>query len=91
VLLAATTGGDSPALAAHIRRKLEQTFGPEYGVLAERLGRLRREVGPSLSPSARTKLWRSLVTDDVLDLVRNNELTALERYIETLIAELNQS
>lgn len=91
VLLAATTGGDSPALAAHIRRKLEQTFGPEYGVLAERLGRLRREVGQSLSQSARSRLWRALATDEALELVRSNDPDVLERHIETLIAEVKQS
>ncbi len=90
VLLAATTGGESPALAAHIRRKLEQTFGPEYGILAERLGRLRAEVGQSLVPAARAQLWRALATDDVLEMVRNNDLAGLERLIETLIAELKQ-
>ncbi len=90
VLLAASTGGESPALAALIRRKLEQSFGPEYGILAERLGRLRREVGQALPPAVRTRLWRSLATDDVLELVRAQDAAALDRHIETVIAELSQ-
>ncbi|HEY0603345.1 MAG TPA: bifunctional precorrin-2 dehydrogenase/sirohydrochlorin ferrochelatase [Herpetosiphonaceae bacterium] len=88
VLLAVATGGDSPALAAHIRRKLEATFGPEYGVLAHRLGTLRREIGHTLSPAARTQLWRTLASDEVLDWLRGGDEARLDRYIETLVAEL---
>lgn len=88
VLLAVATGGDSPALAAHIRRKLEATFGPEYGVLARRLGALRREIGPKLSPAARTQLWRRLASDEVLEWLRSGDAARLEHYIDTLVAEL---
>lgn len=88
VLLAVATGGDSPALSAHIRRKLAATFGPEYGVLAQRLGALRREIGPRLSSAARTQLWRTLVSDEVLEWLRSGDEARLEHYIETLVAEL---
>ncbi len=90
VLLAASTGGDSPALAAHIRRRLEQTFGPEYGVLAERLGRLRHEVGQTLPAATRRRLWRALATDNVLELVRTQGAAGLDRHIEAVVAEVNQ-
>jgi siroheme synthase-like protein len=90
VLLAVATGGDSPALAAHIRRKLETTFGPEYGTLAQRLGALRRELGHTLSPTARTHLWRTLVSDDVLDWLRSGDEARFEAYIAALVAELSE-
>ena len=91
VLLAVATGGDSPALAAYIRRKLERTFGPEYGVLARRLGALRRELGPSLPPAARAQLWRTLVSDDVLEWVRSGDQDRLEQYIAVLVSELSET
>lgn len=87
VLLAVSTGGDSPALAALIRRKLETTFGPEYGVLAARLGALRREIGQSLAPAARTQLWRALATDEVLTLIQTGDLAQLEMRIAALLDE----
>lgn len=90
VLLAVATGGDSPALSAYIRRKLEATFGPEYGILAQRLGRLRRELGHTLPPAARTQLWQALVSDEVLEWLRHGDQDRLERYIETLVAELSE-
>jgi siroheme synthase-like protein len=91
VLLAVATGGDSPALAAYIRRKLEATFGPEYGVLAHRLGALRRELGTNLPAPARTRLWRTLVSDEVLEWVRTGDQARLEHYITALVAELSEA
>jgi len=87
VVLAVSTGGDSPALAAHIRRKLELTFGPEYGVLAERLGRLRREIAHTVPPAARTELWRALATDEVLGWIADGQAEKVEAYIEALLLE----
>lgn len=48
LLLTVSTGGKSPGLAARLRRRLEQSFGPEWGARldqlgAERLGWRRRE------------------------------------------------
>jgi siroheme synthase-like protein len=91
VLLAVGTGGDSPALAAAIRRRLEKTFGPEYGVLAHRLGALRRELGSSLPATARAQLWRALVSDEVLEWVRSDDQDRLEQYIAALVAELSET
>lgn len=44
LLLAATTGGASPALAARIGRELAARYGPEYGPLTARLGLLRERL-----------------------------------------------
>jgi precorrin-2 dehydrogenase/sirohydrochlorin ferrochelatase len=44
LLLAVTTGGCSPALAARIRTELEATYGPEYAPYVELLGEVRRHV-----------------------------------------------
>jgi precorrin-2 dehydrogenase/sirohydrochlorin ferrochelatase len=40
--LAVSTGGSSPALAAHLRRRLEAEFGPAWAELIDALGDLRR-------------------------------------------------
>jgi precorrin-2 dehydrogenase/sirohydrochlorin ferrochelatase len=91
VLLAVSTGGDSPALSAHIRCKLEATFGPEYGVLAKRLGELRRDVVNTLPRAARTQLWRALTTDEVLGWLRDGDHARFEAYVQTLVEEQAQS
>lgn len=42
--IAISTGGKSPALAQHVRRKLEQEFGPEYESWVGWLGRMREGI-----------------------------------------------
>lgn len=86
VQIAVGTGGDSPALAALLRRTLESLIGPEYGALAERLGALRREIDHALPPEARARLWRRLASDEALDLIRAGDQAGLEALIATALA-----
>jgi precorrin-2 dehydrogenase/sirohydrochlorin ferrochelatase len=44
LLIAISTNGRSPALAARLRRELERQFGPEWSAWVEHLGKLRRDV-----------------------------------------------
>jgi precorrin-2 dehydrogenase / sirohydrochlorin ferrochelatase len=85
VQITVSTGGDSPALAALIRRRLESLIGPEYGVLAERLGSLRREIGHVLPPESRARLWRRLASDEALDRIRAGDQHGLEALIAAAI------
>lgn len=90
VLLSVSTGGESPALAAFIRRKLEATFGPEYGVLAERFGELRRELGGSLPPQTRAKLWRTLVSDQALAITRDGDHAQFDDFVQDVLRTVTQ-
>jgi len=42
--IAVSTGGQSPALAREIRKRLEPQFGPEYARLVDAVGRSRRRA-----------------------------------------------
>lgn len=42
--IAISTNGQSPALAARLRRELEEQFGPEWSDWVEHVGKLRREI-----------------------------------------------
>ena len=44
VVIAASTGGASPALARHLRERLEAFLGEEYGPLAELIQEVRQEL-----------------------------------------------
>ena len=69
--VAVSTSGSSPALAARIRKQLEQTFGPEYADFLALLADLRGPVAdrePGFE--ARKELWQALLDSEVLDLLR---------------------
>lgn len=51
--IAVSTGGRSPALAQHVRKALEQEFGPEYESWTGWLGRMREGVIHALPRSHR--------------------------------------
>lgn len=88
LLIAVSTSGVSPALAAAIRQELEKTFGPEYGLFLERLtvlrGRLLREIADE---EVRRKIFRAVVDSDVLYLIRAGELHEADRRIAEIAKE----
>lgn len=86
--IAISTSGCSPALAARIRRQLEQTFGPEYADLLELLGDLRQTVAarhPGLE--ARKALWGQLLDSDILELLRQGQPDQARRLATRLIGK----
>lgn len=91
VVLAASTGGVSPALSALIRRKLEATFGSEYAALSSWLDTVRHTVGATLVPEDRTRLYRALASDEVLHWLRNGEHDRLATYTDQLLTTLRRT
>lgn len=67
------TGGRSPAMAAHLKRWLEDSLGPEYGELLEIVGDVRDELR-ARGVSTEDYDWRPAFTSDMLDLVRSGRL-----------------
>jgi uroporphyrin-III C-methyltransferase/precorrin-2 dehydrogenase/sirohydrochlorin ferrochelatase len=62
VVVAISTGGQSPSLAKALRRQIESILPPSLGKTALRLGEARRRILRAVPPSpARTRLLRSLV------------------------------
>ncbi len=87
VLLAVSTGGESPALSAFIRRRLEVTFGPEYGMLAQRLGELRQQVLETLPAAERPRFWRALVNDEVLGWLRDGDEARFDTLVQVHVED----
>jgi precorrin-2 dehydrogenase len=84
--IAVATGGASPALAAHLRRKLESAVGPEYATLAQWLAELRPLVREKIASEAiRAELWRAIIASTILDdLQQGRESDARETMQEIL-------
>lgn len=53
--IAISTGGNSPALSQHVRRQLEEDFGPEYESWTAWLGRMREMMRQVLPRTERRK------------------------------------
>jgi len=53
--IAISTGGNSPALSQHVRKKLEEDFGPEYESWTAWLGRMRDLMRKTLPRTERRK------------------------------------
>jgi precorrin-2 dehydrogenase/sirohydrochlorin ferrochelatase len=88
LIIAISTQGKSPALAARLREKLEAMFGSEYAELIELLGSAREEVAARLpDPDRRKKLWYRLIDSDLLDLLRGGKRSLAEKRLAEIIRE----
>lgn len=66
-VVAVSTGGTAPALAARLRRELEGQFGREYETLTAWCGSIRSEMREVFSdPAERKERWYTLVDSPVL-------------------------
>ena len=90
ITIAVATGGESPALSAHLRRKIEAEIGVEYATLARWLGELRPFVKAKVPPANRPALWRAILHSPVVDHLRADDETGARAIIDTLIAAANQ-
>ena len=84
LILAASTGGASPAMAKHIRDELEQSFGPEYDLALRVLARVRTRLQASEPPERRRELLTALAGSELLDACRSGGTAG----IDTLLARI---
>jgi precorrin-2 dehydrogenase/sirohydrochlorin ferrochelatase len=82
LILAASTSGTSPALAKRIRHDLQATFGDEYAVALQVLGRLReRLAGGTHSPEERRRIFTTLAESPLVDHLRQRDRAAVDRLL----------
>jgi len=82
--ISVSTAGASPFLAAKIRRKLEQDFGPEYEVLLQVMEDVRRKVTHEvLDQRQRHQIYSRLLNTNILQLITQGKT----EQIKELIAE----
>jgi precorrin-2 dehydrogenase/sirohydrochlorin ferrochelatase len=86
ILIAISTGGRSPALAKALRKKLEREVGGEYASLLKLIGAVRKSILPlGWGPLKNQKIYRRLLQEDVLDLLRRGNQAALGRLLRKII------
>lgn len=79
LLLTASTGGGSPALARALRMELERFYPPSFEIWLERVAALRAQMREALPTSReRTAFWRTAARADILSMVRDGALEEAE-------------
>ena len=87
LLLTVSTGGGSPAFSRLLRERLEREYPEVFGDFLERLAALRREVkGLPGGSREHERLWRQILHDGIIDLVRAGQLDQAEEEIRNGIA-----
>ncbi len=87
LLVTFSTNGKSPALSRYLRTKMEKEFDDTYAIWLERLNTLRNEAIKKL-PTAddREIFWRSALSDEVMDLVKQKKYDEAEESIRNAIS-----
>lgn len=72
--IAVSTNGRSPALAAKIRQRLAEDYGPEYAVLLELLGKIReRTLAEERDGQTRRNLFEQLPHEELLLWIKTGQ------------------
>ena len=79
-----STNGRSPAVAAWLRRAIDETIGPEHATVvslaAEARSELRSVTGTSESPD-----WADALDDALMDLVRSGDIEGARQYLRSAL------
>lgn len=71
LLLAVSTGAQSPALAKKLRAELESSFGPEYAEFLDIMVKLRQKrLSRGFTPEENKRFFTTLVNSDMLRHIR---------------------
>ncbi|MFP5376980.1 MAG: bifunctional precorrin-2 dehydrogenase/sirohydrochlorin ferrochelatase [Acidimicrobiia bacterium] len=85
VVVAVSTGGHSPALAAWLRERLAADIGPEYEVLAALLSE-ERDAVRAAGRSTEDVDWRKALESDMLDLIRSGHVQQAKERLQACLS-----
>lgn len=86
--LAVSTGGKSPAVAALIKRKLEEEFGEEYKTLLQVMSQVREKTGAesqSLSQADRKKIYKKVLHEDIINWIKTGQIDKLREHLKVVL------
>lgn len=87
LMISVSTGGKSPLLARLLREELEKNYGPEYGILVDALGEVRRQIQSQVGePEERGDILLKILSKDLLDLIRNGDISQAKERIQQCIS-----
>ena len=78
------TGGRSPALAARLRRQLDDELGPEYGTLLDLLGEAREAIRRQ-GRSSEEADWQAAFDGGIVEMVRSGRIDDAKELLRTCL------
>ncbi len=82
-----TTGGSSPALARHLKHRVDEAVGAEYEALLEMLEAWRSSLVQIIEEqSERADIWRAILSSEVLDLLKEGKRAEAERLVDAIVS-----
>jgi siroheme synthase-like protein len=85
LLLTVSTGGNSPALASWVRRRLEEQLGPEYEALLGVVTEVRDELR-SRGVATEGLAWQEAIDSGMLELVREGHLAEAKERLQACLS-----
>lgn len=83
--IAVSTGGKSPALARKIRQEIQRQYGPEFKILLEIMGALRKKVLAKGHAAEDNKtVFEKLVHSDILQAIRDGNRGLVKKIIHDI-------
>lgn len=84
--IAVSTSGNSPALAARIRKQIEKSFGQEYETYLALLGRVRRVLLKlELTPEENTRIFHELVEGGLHEALKAGDRRQVENELRRVL------
>lgn len=90
--LAISTNGKGPAFSRWLRQRLERHFDERYSRWLEEVARVRQAAREGLPSSKdRHAFWRTALSDDIMDLVEQNDIDEAGRRLFQKLIEFERS
>jgi precorrin-2 dehydrogenase/sirohydrochlorin ferrochelatase len=83
-----STSGKSPAFAKHLRRQLQDRFGPEYDLFLQLMGAIRKKLlAAEHAPEVHKPIFEKLIQSDLLDKIKKKDIQAVDKLLAELLDE----
>ncbi len=84
--IAISTAGKSPAFAKHLRRQLQGHFGPEYGLMLDLMGAIRKRLlAEAHAPEQHKPLFEKLIQGGLLEMIKGDDRQGIDALLATVL------